>query len=112
MNTRRFNLSYFVKVGKKTILYSLFSIKISNERHHHMRMMIYLTHFDGQHKQCLVCSGILEAKCTLIGCVVDCTREDIQLEKEISDRIERESKQARERTSECVLMIIEFDNTD
>ncbi len=35
-------------------------------------------------------------------------REDIQLEKEISDRIERE----RERTSECVLMIIMFDNTD
>jgi len=34
-------------------------------------------------------------------------REDIQLEKEISDRIERE----RERTSECVLMIIEFDNS-
>jgi hypothetical protein len=56
-------------------------------------MMIYLTRFDGQHKQCLVCSGILEAKCTLIGYAVDCTIEktrEREREGEISDRIERE----------------------
>lgn len=63
-------------------------------------MMIYLTRFDGQHKQCLVCSGILEAKCTLIGCAVDCTIEktrEREREGEISDRIERE----REQVSVC-----------
>ncbi len=52
--------------------------------------MIYLTCFDGQHKQCLVCSGILEGKCTLIGYAVDRT-------------IEKGRK--------CVLMIIKFDNS-
>lgn len=44
------------------------------------------------------------AKCTLIGCAVDCTRE-----RENERTREKEEKNERKRI--CVLMIIEFDNS-
>ena len=55
-----------------------------------MVMMRYLTRFDGQHKQCLVCSGILEAKCTLIGCAINRT-----IEKTKANKSERERERER-----------------
>ncbi len=64
-------------------------------------MMIYLTRFDGQHKQCLVCSGILEAKCTLIGCAVDCTIEKTR-ERERERRRDFGQNRKREREREQV----------
>ena len=80
------NSSYFVKVrGKKKraeIRLTIFNEDIYWKALSNIAMMIYLTRFDGQHKQCLVCSGILEAKCTLIGCAIDRSIERETRERE------------------------------
>ena len=69
-----------------------------------MVMMRYLTRFDGQHKQCLVCSGILEAKCTLIGCAINRTIEKTKVRDRERKKKEREKDiqlDRREREQVC-----------
>ena len=72
-----------------------------------MVMMRYLTRFDGQHKQCLVCSGILEAKCTLIGCAINRTIEKTKARDRERERKKGEKKifnWTEENENKCVRM--------